>query len=378
MLLAHLGDVMKKRFYLLILLCSFINVFAQEKLRVLYILQEYPSASETYMHEEIASLWDTYDIKIITIDKAWVERKNSFPYVFINQNEQDFLKNLAGVIKSFQPHVMHMHWFTYVPLVGALSQYFNIPFTVRTHSFDILSSSKETLKKYCNIANSRWCLGVLCFPAFEKILIDCELSKDKILPCWPVINYQRFYNPKKLVQTNRVLSVGAALPKKDYNKFIDLADIMRDSGMEFNLFITSYAIIDDLRSYNKQKGTPVKTITWVEPEEMPNVYQQHDWLVYTSNPDINTVGLPVGIAEAQASGIAVCWQELPGRREEQLEFLGGAGYLFKSIEEVPALIQQPYPEEMRLKGLENAKKCDIELHKVLLTQVWDNILEQQE
>ena len=68
--------------------------------------------------------------------------------------------------------------------------------------------------------------------------------------------------------------------------------------------------------------------------------------------NINKVGLPVSIPEAQAAGVGVCWQEMPRRREEQLEFLGGAGFVVKSMAEVPAILAQPYPEEMRLRGIE--------------------------
>ena len=104
---------------------------------------------------------------------------------------------------------------------------------------------------------------------------------------------------------------------------------------------------------------------------MPAVYREHDWLVYPSDPTINKVGLTVSIVEAQASGLGVCWQELAGRRSEQLEFLGGAGYLYRTLDQLPGLLRKPYPEEMRLRGLANARKCDIEAHKVLLTGAWN-------
>ena len=93
---------------------------------------------------------------------------------------------------------------------------------------------------------------------------------------------------------------------------------------------------------------------------MPAVYPEHDWLVYPSCTKINKVGLPCAIAEAQAAGLGVCWQELPGRRQEQLDFLGGGGFLFHSIDEVPSIIARPYPEVMRQAGFEAARRCDIE------------------
>lgn len=70
----------------------------------------------------------------------------------------------------------------------------------------------------------------------------------------------------------------------------------------------------------------------------------------------------------------MCVQTTPERRREYEDYLGGGGFVFESIDEVPGIISQPYPEQMRLLGLENAKKCDIETHKHLLSHVWDSCL----
>jgi hypothetical protein len=129
-------------------------------------------------------------------------------------------------------------------------------------------------------------------------------------------------------------------------------------------------MLKSTRAYNAEKGDPVR-ITYADPDEMPQIYRQYDWIVYPSDQAINKVGFPVSLMEAQASGVGVCWQELPGRRDEQLEFLGGAGYLFRSIDDVPAILAKPYPGEMRARGIDNARKCDIEAHAHLLTDTWD-------
>ena len=50
--------------------------------------------------------------------------------------------------------------------------------------------------------------------------------------------------------------------------------------------------------------------------------------------------------------------------------LGGGGFLFHSIDEVPSIIARPYPEVMRQAGFEAARRCDIEQHKGLLTSAW--------
>lgn len=273
---------------------------------------------------------------------------------------------------------MHTHWFVNAPIFLKLADTYHIPFTIRTHSFDILAFSGKKLRAFCDVANSYWCLKILCFPPFKKILLEHGLSEDKITCCWPVVRFSRFYNPNSRNITKRVCQINAGLPKNGNKRFVDLAAMMQGSGFEFNMYIVDHIIdninlTDSIRLCNKEKGNPVTTITYVEAEEISHIYQKHDWLICTSDPESNIVGLPIVIGEAQASGIGVCWQELPGRREDQLEYLGGAGFLFKSLNELPAILEQPYPEEMRLLGLQNAKKCDIEEHKVLLPQVWDNL-----
>lgn len=363
--------VPRKQLFLLLALFFVLGsiTYANDKksLRILYIVRNYPAISETYVHEEIASLWNEYNIKIISIgSKAKVTRKNFFPY------EQHSVKELDQAIQEFQPHIMHTHWLTHAPLLEKLANKHHVYFTIRSHSFDILAHKRQ-LNSYCKAANSQWCLGVICFPAFRNRLINNGLSEAKITDCWSVVNFQRFYNPKKSPLTKKIIGVGAGLPKKNHNEFVDLA-AMRNDGLAFNLYILGHKI-DETREYNKKMGNPVTNITCAEPEDMPKIYRDHDWLVFTANTKLNSVGFPISIAEAQASGIGVCWQEPPGRKEEQLEYLGGAGFLFKSIEELPTILNTPYPESMRLMGLENAKKCDIKQHKILLTDIWDSLLD---
>lgn len=77
--------VPRKQLFLLLALFFVLGsiTYANDKksLRILYIVRNYPAISETYVHEEIASLWNEYNIKIISIgSKAKVTRKNFFPY----------------------------------------------------------------------------------------------------------------------------------------------------------------------------------------------------------------------------------------------------------------------------------------------------------
>jgi glycosyltransferase involved in cell wall biosynthesis len=263
---------------------------------------------------------------------------------------------------------MHGHYFGLTLLLEELAKRHSVAFTVRTHSMDMLSEPEEKIGLLCRAANSPWCLRLLVFPSFRERLIERGVAADRVVACWPAINFSRFYRPERRAATGRVMCGGPAVRKKAHTDFVDLAAMMKGSGFDFDLYARG-ASLDATRQHNERAGHPVR-ITYADPDDMPDVYPRYDWLVYPSDTKMNKVGLPVGIAEAQASGLGVCWQELPGRRDEQLEFLGGAGFLFSSIDEVPAIISKPYPEEMRLRGLDNVQKCDIERHKHLLSDVW--------
>lgn len=336
-----------------------------EKLRVLYLIQEYPQLSQTYVHEEVESLKNDYDIKILTWKRPNLLRKDPHPYEFIERPDQFLAKALA-----FKPHIMHSHYFHQIEVLEGMARQLRVPYTLRTHSFDILKPRQEKLAHLAKITHSPYCLRVLCFPDFKERLLRLGIPEDKLFSSWPVVNCKFFFNPEKPAPKHKIMNVGAALDKKNYKGFIDLASLMQESGNEFNLYVMGYEK-DKLVAYNESKGNPVKTITSVEYREMPAVYRAHDWLVYTGDPSLNTIGLPMAVAEAQSSGIGVCLQEMPGRKEALLDYLGGAGFLFKTVEELPEILSKPYPDEMRLKGLENAKKSDINVHKVLLTEVWD-------
>lgn len=361
------------------------------KPRVLYFIAKYPQFSETYMHEEIAAVSTEFDVKVLTYNATKFPRERAFPYevieytdpclvyapfhkidaTFRSPSQREFLRRVNAIIDDFQPTLLHAHYFGLALLLRHLAKRHRVPYTLRTHSMDMLSEPEEKLRALCDAVGDPRCLRVLAFPPFCETLTSRGVPADKVTGCWPVVNFARFHRPERRPPTGRVLCAGPATPKKAHPTFVDLAALMRDSGLGFDLYARGVSLGATAR-YNEEHGNPV-TITYADPEAMGDVYPRYDWLIYPGNPNINKVGLPVGIAEAQASGLGVCWQELPGRREQQLEFLGGGGFLFREVGELPEILLRPYPEEMRLRGLANARRCDIQDHKTLLTDVWHRV-----
>ncbi|HIA51590.1 MAG TPA: glycosyltransferase [Candidatus Melainabacteria bacterium] len=368
------------------------------KPRVLVFIVQYPNFSETYMHEELRNLAEYYDVHIITYKKSPFPRRETFNYTLIEYQlpcfvyypyEQvdwelaqpesvRFLASVEEVIREFKPDILHGHYFGLTILLQHLAEIHKLPFTVRTHSMDVLREPAVKLEKLCALSNSAWCAGILAMPQFRQRLTEHGLAESKLVDCFPLINFEKFYKPEKREKTGKIICAGPSSPKKAHKDFVDLALMMKEAGstLDFDLYTDGYTLQDTVQ-YNDSKGKPVR-IMYVDPDEMPEIYAQYDWLVYPADPKINRVGFPVGMVEAQASGLGVLWQELPDRKEEQLKNLQGAGILYKSIKEVPELLMQPYPEEMRQKGFERAKLCSAKEQSHLLTDCWDRFAQQRE
>ena len=188
------------------------------------------------------------------------------------------------------------------------------------------------------------------------------ISGDKITDSYPVVNYPLFHDTGP--NGDAIMNMGAAITKKKMEDFIDLGSML--PGRTFNLYAMAYDV-DKLRKLNETKGEPVNIITPVELEDMPAQYKKHRWLVYTARMDMASVGWPMSVAEAQASGVGVCIANI---RPDLKEYVGDAGFLFNSITEAREIITKPFPEEMRQRGFDQAKKSNIFEHRALLFKLW--------
>jgi hypothetical protein len=73
------------------------------------------------------------------------------------------------------------------------------------------------------------------------------------------------------------------------------------------------------------------------------------------------------VAEAQASGVGVC---MAGVRPDLKDYVGDCGFIYDSIDEAAKIVSQPFPQEMRERGFEWARRCDVKRHIHLLTDLW--------
>jgi hypothetical protein len=349
--------------------------------RVMYILATYPQISQTYIRAELRALSRDSDIKIVVDHPPNLPYEDHMPYEIISEED-----GLLRAIEEFRPDVIHTHYLHMVRKIGPLAEKTGIPFTVRTHSFDVLASRvaqpgvqglarklartrglarfvPSARQRAMRFVNDDHCLGVLVFPFVRPLLEQYGARPDKLVDCFPVIDYAAFHDEGP--NGDAVMNVGAALPKKQMEDFIKLGSM--NPEQTFNLYALGYDA-PQLEEANRAAGSPINILEPVQPAGMPAEYKKHRWLVYTGSFELGTVGWPMAVAEAQAAGVGVC---MPNLRPDVIDYVGAGGILYDSIEEVSDVIRGPVPADMRAAGFEQAKKSDIASHLHLLTDLWD-------
>ena len=343
-----------------------------KKLRVLYVLKNYPQMSETYIKTEIEAVRDQCDVKIIATKQANLPAKNHEPYKYLEN-----LSMIREAIEEFRPDVLHSHWLHSVKLVGSLARKTGVPFTVRAHSFDSIWPEDSSafrhfpllsvfarpshIRRAVKYLEDDLCLGILTFPFARPRLERAGFPGNKLVDCFPVVNFRRFYDPSP--NGDAIMNVGACIPKKRMKDFVELA--VSAPALTFNLYAMGYKV-DQLRDLARQRQSPVRFMPPVELEDMPAEYKKHRWLVYTAGVNGN-VGWPMAIAEAQASGVGVCMANI---RPDLRHYTGPSAFFYDSLDEALKRIRQTFPEELRQLGFEQAKKSDVFQHRALLFQLW--------
>lgn len=330
------------------------------KKKVLFLLKEYPQISETYIETELNAVWDKYQIKIISLLKPNLPCEHHRPYVHIPLTDKE---TLIAAIRDFGPDVVHGHYILMCPVLRDAARIADAGFTVRAHSFDILGPMTRDIPKYREMINGHTCLGVLTFPFTVPLLERAGIRSSKIRGCYPVVDFQRFHDESP--NGDAIMNVGACIPKKNMEEYLKLANIVKYRTV--NLYALGYNV-EALRSFSRELNSPVNFVDQVEPRHMLPEYKKHQWLVYTASHSLATVGWPMAVAEAQAAGVGACVQNI---RPDLREYVGEAGFLFDTVEDVAKIISQPFPDELRQIGFEQARKSDIRGHIHNLENLWD-------
>ncbi len=327
--------------------------------RVLLFVREYPQISETYIRTEIDRIKRRFAVSVVALQPANLTYGGHEPFEVMHDHSANAVLEL---LRRHQPDVIHGHYFSLSAGLCALARAAGTFFTVRTHSFDVLEPG--ALEDAHSIAAVRdpACRGVLCFPFAADRLVRAGVPAGKIVPCWPVVDIARFRD--RGPNGADVMNVGAALPKKAMPIFADLAKAMPER--RFNLYMLGYHA-DEIEAYARRTGSPMRVVPPVHPLNMPAEYKKHRWMVYTASKEIGTVGWPLSVAEAQASGVGVLMQNI---RSDIRDYVGPGGYVFDTIDDARRIISAPFPEDRREAGFLHAENSDVDRHIELLFQLW--------
>ncbi len=334
-------------------------------MKILYILERYPQLSETYIKSEIDAIKNDFEIRIISVTKSDLHETEYLPYKHLSD-----LTLIINEIREFKPDLIHSHYTTMIESISELSKKLDIPFTIRTHSFDTMlngqnNSVPDHIKELHQHVNHELCKGLLIMSfSHEFLLKEGKVNNNKIVIVPPVINVNKFYNKES--NGDGIMNVGAVLPKKEMINFVMLSKLLPEK--DFNLYGVGYNI-EKLKKFNTDVNGRVNFIDPLTHSKMPMEYKKNNWLVYTASKEINLVGLPISIMEAMASGTIVCMQNI---RPDIKDFIGESGYLFDHVNELPDLLRQPINQEKREFAFEHCKQFDISksIHK--LTDLWTN------
>jgi hypothetical protein len=342
-------------------LATIVGVLEMARKRISYILRQYPQVTESYIESEIRALWSRYDIQIIAINTATDPSREPHPFRYIPQDDEEAV---ARAVREFQPDVVHGHEMDTVRRLRAAARAADVPFTVRAHSYDVLGGLPgERLRHLAGLTADQACAGVLAFPFTRPALVAAGIPDDKVHDCPAVVDFARFHDVSP--NGDAIMNLGSCQPKKNMHDYIRLA--ARMPGKRFDLYAVGFRI-DEIRRLNTDFGEPVRLMPRIEHSKMPAEYKKHEWLVYTASGREKTVGWPVAIGEAQAAGVGVCMQNI---RPDLNEYVGDAGFLFDTIDDVEKIISRPFPEELRQRGFEQARRSDIGHHICILEDLWN-------
>lgn len=347
--------------------------------RVLCVLAEYPQISQTYIKAELDALAETHDLTVVTRGTGRTGYRHCHPHV--TAGTADDILDIAGAAR---PDIIHTHWLTNLRYVVPVAERLGIPFTVRSHSFDVQSlwwnidgaaptpgTPRDIADRYrrfkqrrrARLLNHVLCRGVLALPFTRPLLERVGVRPDRIVDCRPAIAFDRFHN--RAANGDGVMNTGAALGKKRMDSLVRLARDLPD--LRFRFYAVSYRA-DDLKALGERLGGVADFRPPVEPDDMPAEYKRHRWLVYPPDLLPVSIGWPVSVAEAQASGVGVC---VPAIRPDLRDYVGAGGFVYESLEDLVEIVRAPLPADVRDAGFEVARQSDIRGHLHRLTDLWD-------
>jgi glycosyltransferase involved in cell wall biosynthesis len=290
-----------------------------ERVRVLYLLFQYPQLTESYVRWEI----DYMRRRGVEIE-VWTELSET-PAPF-ETDVPIHRGRVEDAIARFRPHLAHVHWLNVVPRVRDAVMRAGLPITARGHSFDFAP------KVVARLQDDPVIQRLYLYPHFLPELA----SKAKVTPlCTPFPGHH--YAPAPGKDTRLVLRCGAAIPGKDIETFLAVAERCPDHRFVLVLGRATghEAYADELVARNRERGEPVEIHVNLQAEEVAPLVARAGIFMHTFGSG-SSFGQPTGICEAMATGAYV----IARRNVGAAALLGDVGALYATADQAVTRIRE--------------------------------------
>lgn len=323
--------------------------------RVLYVVEDYPVVSETYVETEIE-----YFLRQGVEIAAWARRQDP---ARPSGGVQVFSGPLRAAVRAFNPDAIHIHWFSLVSAV--LVEGLGLPVTVRAHSFEF---SPHVARGY---AFHPAITAIFLFPHLVEATFR-GASSGKVVPLVSAYDERLFYPEHK--ERGTVIRATAGLPTKEIDSFLDVAKACPE--LKFTLVSSrpkeDSSYLTSLLGRNASMGSPVKILVELPRSETAALVRQSEICLRSNNPIGHPFGMPVSIAESMACGTIPVVRGHAAARS----YVGDAGLYFETIQEavlrVREIAQDPeLSGRLRTASIERAKRHAASAVLPTIFQTWE-------
>jgi glycosyltransferase involved in cell wall biosynthesis/predicted Zn-ribbon and HTH transcriptional regulator len=280
-----------------------------ERLRVAYVLWDFPALSQTFVLNEIRWLVERRrDVKVYYCKDPDKRAELDFDVEAFRVADADALCEL---LRAHKRNVIHSHFAYPAAALLAFPAATNvgIPFTFMAHAVDICHYENQKRNRVGEVASSPWCLNVITLgESHRRILVESGVPPEKIVLERQSVELFDFHERPLALRNERpvVVSIGRFIEKKGLAYLVAAAS--RLPGVDFQVF--GYGPLEaELRSLADSLGA--KNVSFQGAlhgkKAVEASLRQADLLatpcVRAANGDMD--GLPTVLLEAMSNGLPV-------------------------------------------------------------------------
>ena len=283
-------------------------------MRVLYVLDGYPSLSESYVRTEIEHAVSS------GIEVRVHARTRPDAGTYESQVPVDYGSSPRQLARSWKPDVIHHHFLTnaavFAGQVGGIA-----PVTVRGHSVDYREASRALALGHV--------ARVFLFPS-----LAARHESSKVVPVTAA--FPSVFAPGKK-DWGLVYRAAAGRSGKDLEGFVRVAAKLA-GAFTFVLAVTRSGgwcgYVDGLLAMNERLGRPAEIMVNAPRRAVADLAARAGYCLRGDDPALHPYSMPASVAEAMGSGCVVLSRDCPEARG----FVGAEGAYFKNQDEAAALL----------------------------------------